>query len=229
MENDISGPRVSLKVIGYFDNPFLLDSNLNVIMNNYVGIAYLSEDVRAALPGFSSRLLIKTDTELTENELEEFMKTLGEDPSNFYKYNSKYEYEGKEYNLKEDSDEVKNKALLAVVVLFIMIVADTYLHLDRTVGFVVTLMKIGLSRKAAMLNIIFNKLIVIIPGILAGTIIYKVICDSTIRFVSGIGISEFFWSSKYSAIALLLVLAGCLVAHIPFIVKVLSIELQREE
>lgn len=223
------GVKVSLRVIGYFENPFLLDSSLNVKMNSYLGIAYLSEEVRAALSGSSNTLLIKTNSELSEDEIADFMKAIDEDPSNFFKYDPKYEYEGKDYNLKKNSDEVKNKVLLAIVVLFVMIMADTYIHLERIVGFVVTLIKIGFSRKTAILNILINKLIVIVPGLVAGTVIYKNQCDSSMRFIGGISISEYFWSTKYALFSLLLVLTVCLIAHIPFIVKVLSVELQREE
>ena len=157
------------------------------------------------------------------------MQELGEAPDSFYKYDSAKEYGGHKYRLKENADQLKNKVLLASVLLFVVIMANTFLGLDRTSTSIVTFMRIGLSRKAAIGNILLNKLLVIIPGILAGIIIYKTICDGQYVMHGGITVSEFYWSTKYAIIAFLLVLAGCLVAHIPFIVKVLSIELQREE
>ena len=177
----------------------------------------------------STVFLIKANTELPSEGIKEFMKELGEDPELFYKYDPSYEYGGQKYSLKTQADELKNKVLLSVVLLFVVIMANTYLGLDRISNYIITFMRIGLSRKAAVLNVLFNKLLVIIPGVLAGTIIFKVICDGQNAKVGGVTVSEFYWSTKYAIIAFLLCLAGCLVAHIPFIVKVLSIELQREE
>lgn len=226
---DQEEPTFRLKVIGFFENPIIPNPLLEVEMDNHMAIAYLTETDREALMSSSTIFLIKANTELPSEGIKEFMKELGEDPELFYKYDPSYEYGGQKYSLKTQADELKNKVLLSVVLLFVVIMANTYLGLDRIGGYITTFMRIGLSRKAAILNVIFNKLLVIIPGVLAGTIIYKVICDERYAAVGGVSVSEFYWSAKYAIIVFLLCLAGCLVAHIPFIVKVLSVEIQREE
>ena len=222
-------PTLKLKVIGFYENPIIPDPRLRAEMDSYKAIVYLSETDRQAFISNSNTLLIKANTELPADRIREFMQELGEAPDSFYKYDSAKEYGGHKYRLKENADQLKNKVLLASVLLFVVIMANTFLGLDRTSTSIVTFMRIGLSRKAAIGNILLNKLLVIIPGILAGIIIYKTICDRQYVMHGGITVSEFYWSTKYAIIAFLLVLAGCLVAHIPFIVKVLSIELQREE
>lgn len=222
-------PNISLMVIGFFENPIIPDPLLQVEMDNHKAIVYLSETDRQALMSESTTLLIKSDAELPSDRIRVFMKELGENPDCFYKYDSTIEYGGQRSNLKVSADELKNKVLLSVVLLFVVIMANTFLGLDRISNYIVTFMRIGLSRKAAIFNVLFNKLLVILPGLLAGTLIYRSICDGQYAYVSGVTVSEFYWSTKYAIIAFLLCLVGCLVAHIPFIVKVLSIELQREE
>lgn len=222
-------PTFRLKVIGFFENPILPDPLLKVEMDNRQAIVYLSETDRQALMSSSTIFLIKANTDLPSEGINEFMKELGEDPEYFYKYDPSYEYGGQSYSFKDGADELKNKVLLSVVLLFAVIMANTYLGLDRITGYIINFMKIGLSRKAAIMNVLINHLFVIIPGLLAGTIIFKCISYEQYAVVGGVSVSEFYWSTKYAIIAFLLCLTGCLVAHIPFIVKVLSIELQREE
>lgn len=218
-----------IKVIGFFDNPILLDSNLEAEMDNNVGIIYLPEEVSKDLCNSSTTLFIQANSVISDEAMREFMTNLHEDPDNFRHCDPAYEYEGQKYNLKKDAETLRNKVLLSVVFLFVTIIAGTYFGLDRINYTVKTFMRIGLSRNAAIGNILLNKLLVIIPGILAGIIIYKTICDGQYVIHGGITVSEFYWNTKCAVIAVLLVLAGCLIAHIPFIVKVLSVELQREE
>jgi len=226
---DQEEPTFRLKVIGFFENPIIPDPLLEVEMDNQKAIIYLSKTDRQAFLSTSTTLLIKSNSELSADKIRKFMNELGEDPDCFYKYNPSEEYGGQKYSFKKTADELKNKVLLSVILLFVVIMANTYLGLDRISNYIITFMRIGLSRKAAVMNVLINHLLVIIPGLLAGTIIFKSICDGRNVLVVGVTVSEFYWSTKYAIIAFLLCLVGCLVAHIPFIVKVLSIELQREE
>lgn len=226
---DQEEPTFKLKVIAFFENPIIPDPLLEVEMDNQKAIVYLSKTDRQAFMSASTTLLIKSNSELSADKIRKFMKELGEDPDCFYKYNPSDEYGGQKYSFKKTADELKNKVLLSVVLLFVVIMANTYLGLDRISNYIITFMRIGLSRKAAVMNVLINHLLVIMPGLLAGTIIFKSICDGRNVLVVGVTVSEFYWSTKYAIIAFLLCLVGCLVAHIPFIVKVLSIELQREE
>ena len=226
---DKNDPNFELKVIGFFENPIIPDPLLKVEMDNHKAIVYLSETDRRALISTSTAFLIKAKTELPSDKIRALMMELGENPDCFYKYDSANEYGGQESNLKYSADVLKNKVLLSIVLLFVVIMANTFLGLDRISTYIVTFMRIGLSRKVAILNVLASKLLVIIPGLLAGTIIYKSICEGQYVAVGGVTVSEYYWSTKYAVVAFLLVLMGCLVAHVPFIVKILSIELQREE
>lgn len=227
-ENQIE-PTFKLRVIGFFENPIIPNPILEVEMDNEKALVYLSETDRQRLMSNSTTLLIKSNNGLPADKIKEFMREHGEDPDCFYKYDPSDEYGGQKYSFKENADKLKNKVMLSVVLLFVVIMANTFLGLDRISNYIVTFMRIGLSRKAAIMNVLVNRLIVIIPGLLAGTILFKTICDRQYAVVGGISVSEFYWSTKYAVIAFLLCLAGCLVAHIPFVVKVLSVELQREE
>ena len=194
-------PTLKLKVIGFYENPIIPDPCLRAEMDSYKAIVYLSETDRQAFISNSNTLLIKANTELPADRIREFMQELGEAPDFFYKYDSAKEYGGHKYRLKENADQLKNKVLLASVLLFVVIMANTFLGLDRTSTSIVTFMRIGLSRKAAILNVLVNNLFVVIIGLLTGTIIYGSLCYDRYALVSGVSVSEYYWSTKYAIIA----------------------------
>lgn len=221
---------IRVKVIGFFENPFCFNpSNLALQMDEYIGIVYLADDAKPVVNNFRT-VFFKTDSEIPEKELRRFMNDLRENPDNLYRYDPGYEYNGERYAVSNSIDKVKREILISFVLLFVVVFADTYLGLRRTENFILTIMKLGCARRNAILNAIGYKLPVTFAGLITGSIIYRYNCyEVGIGRIGGIAITEYTWSLKYAITAMLIVLAVCLFAHIPYVLKVLSIDIQREE
>ena len=221
---------IRVKVIGFFENPFCFNpSNLTLQMDEYIGIVYLSDDDKPVV-NTSKTIFFKTDSEIPKDNLIGFMTDLRENPDNLYRYDPEYEYSGEHYAVSNSIDKLKREILISFVLLFVVVFADTYLGLKKMETFILTIMKLGCSRRRAILNALGYKLLVTFIGIVAGTIIYKYLCFAEgIGRVGGISVSEFTWSFKFVLIADLIVLTICLLAHIPYVIKVMNIDIHREE
>lgn len=223
-------PHVKVKIIGFFENPYYFNpEDLSLEMRETEGIIYLSNEVRPPVNN-SRTVFIKTESEIPEEEIDALMFELKEDRDNFRKYNPDYEYKGEIYGVDDAIDKTQRQILISFVLLFVVVFADTYLGLKKSENFMLTIMKLGCSRKSAVINIIGYKLLITVIGIVSGTLIYKYYClVEGGGSVGGIDLEAFSWRLKYIITADLIVLAVCLVAHIPYILKVTSIDIHREE
>ena len=223
-------PHVKVKVIGFFENPYCFNpDDLSLEMHETEGIIYLSDEVRPPVNN-SRTVFIKTDSEIPEEEINALMIELKEAGDSFRKYDPDYEYKGEIYGVDDAIDKTQRQILISFGLLFVVVFADTYLGLKKSERFMLTIMKLGCSRKSAITNIIGYKFLITILGIISGTLIYKYYClVEGVGYVGGIDLAAFSWSLKYVITADLMVLAVCLIAHIPYILKVTRIDIHREE
>ena len=223
-------PHVKVKIIGFFENPYYFNpGDLTLEMHETEGIIYLSDDVRPPVNN-SRTVFIKTDSEISEEEIKALMAELKEDLNSFRKYDPDYEYEGEIYGVDDAIDKTQRQIFISFVLLFVVVFADTYLGIKKSESFMLTIMKLGCSRKSAIINVIGYKILITVLGIISGTLIYRFYClTEGVGYVRGIDLAAFSWSLKYVIIADLIVLAVCLIAHIPYILKVTSIDIHREE
>ena len=135
-------PHVKVKIIGFFENPYYFNpGDLTLEMHETEGIIYLSDDVRPPVNN-SRTVFIKTDSEISEEEIKALMAELKEDLNSFRKYDPDYEYEGEIYGVDDAIDKTQRQIFISFVLLFVVVFADTYLGIKKSESFMLTIMKL---------------------------------------------------------------------------------------
>lgn len=208
---DYSGTDAKVKVIGYTEFPYRFDTDLSCVTYADEGIIFNPTFIDY---GNARTLLVVSEKGIPDDAREAFMRSIGEDPGEFYKYDPQYEYSGEQCSLEADTVRLLRKLFISFATMFSVVFVDSYFGASRRKNYLDTLIRLGMSQWTAFLNVVLVRLKTTAVGMIGAILIYRINANS--GAAGGISVKYLVWNSRATILAIAVILLVCALCHIPY-------------